>query len=971
MAIGTLPDDEKTVDRTRESDELFNNVYGDGAAKGVNEAEQYANDPLNSEKSIQDQEEAPDKPSEGFKNNFTGAEKSKLKSINGVHFLKRKGPLGVIITLLLGGGFGFSALFSPGMLIVQMKEVMVDKFNTQLASMDVRTTKLISNKIDKATGGICTKGINIKCKYSSMSEKQVARFKAAGIDVEYDNKSITGRAKPTNFKFEGKNISPADFNENMRVNHSFRGAVRNAYNPKFAGYADSTWSKFAARIGLSKKPNITGVDDSERSDNLDKNTKNGDSNTSLKTVSDKDTNPATDPPRNFTIEEANAANIQARDFAAGATNGIRSAGSSALSEVPDAVEVASGSAGLAALGNIFKITGVADTGCQAYGAIQSLGYAAKTVRAIQLARYAMAFLNTADMIKDGTAKPGDVAYVGKILTDTPYDTKTNKKRGSATDSAGYKQAAYGDTGNMTSYSAQFLAGGGLTGKLINVTSIIKSLVPGVVKDTCKTLANPWVQGGSIIGGFALMLIPGVGQGASVARLVAQGAAQAVLGVAMAILPELLKDVIAGNVTSGISGEDSGDAYTSGSGSLMGGVANSGGNGAMTKADAVAYSSLHTATIASYTKDEVANLSPLDPSSRHTFLGSIVASLTPSISSTKGLVGNSLGTIGSILSTSLSGLTPNTSALSTEQYKASLEVCTDPDYVDMGIATDPFCNVIYGIPPKYLNKDPLVVIDELAGQIDDTTGEATADSDYAKFIDTCIGRKEPLGSGSEATTKDGTECVINDDNANYYLHHVDQRIDMGMDGYNTGSGSTDATTASGPSSVGTPENVQPKGGGWTLKDNTDYSAIPCAAGTTKDVVYTHPIRKTKIQTCAFAGDQVASIVSAKIVEMFNAAKATGVNLTLSSGFRSYEEQQALYSQNCGSGTCRPATAKPGNSQHEMGIAFDIEYRGSTICWQNSSANCHNNAGFDWLKSNASKYGFINLPKEAWHWSASGT
>ena len=29
-----------------------------------------------------------------------------------------------------------------------------------------------------------------------------------------------------------------------------------------------------------------------------------------------------------------------------------------------------------------------------------------------------------------------------------------------------------------------------------------------------------------------------------------------------------------------------------------------------------------------------------------------------------------------------------------------------------------------------------------------------------------------------------------------------------------------------------------------------------------------------------------------------------------------------------------------------------------------------AGFKWLKANAARYGFYNLPSEAWHWSTTG-
>ncbi len=183
--------------------------------------------------------------------------------------------------------------------------------------------------------------------------------------------------------------------------------------------------------------------------------------------------------------------------------------------------------------------------------------------------------------------------------------------------------------------------------------------------------------------------------------------------------------------------------------------------------------------------------------------------------------------------------------------------------------------------------------------------------------------------------------------------------------------TTASSAVPSQIVGTPENTTPKGSGWTLTDRLDYSAIPCAAGTKDEGLYTHPVKGFTIRKCAVAGDDVASIVSDKAAALFAAAKSSGVNLALESGFRSYEEQAKLFRDNChGAGICSPPTAPPGNSQHEAGIALDIQYNGSTICFRQTTANC-TNLGLTWLKANAAQYGFINLPLEAWHWSTSGT
>lgn len=105
------------------------------------------------------------------------------------------------------------------------------------------------------------------------------------------------------------------------------------------------------------------------------------------------------------------------------------------------------------------------------------------------------------------------------------------------------------------------------------------------------------------------------------------------------------------------------------------------------------------------------------------------------------------------------------------------------------------------------------------------------------------------------------------------------------------------------------------------------------------------------------------------ELIEAAKAVGIVLD-GGGFRTYQEQVDLYNKNCSSGSCNPATAKPGSSKHESGLAIDFSYQGSTICYPRSSCNPGENAAYDWLVVNAGKYGFKRLPKEAWHFSDNG-
>jgi len=124
----------------------------------------------------------------------------------------------------------------------------------------------------------------------------------------------------------------------------------------------------------------------------------------------------------------------------------------------------------------------------------------------------------------------------------------------------------------------------------------------------------------------------------------------------------------------------------------------------------------------------------------------------------------------------------------------------------------------------------------------------------------------------------------------------------------------------------------------------------------------------ISLCWVGGIQVNCAIKGQLANMLNAARADGVVLS-GGGYRDPAEQIALRRSHCGSSyyaiyqmpssSCHPPTARPGTSQHEIGLAIDF-------------SNCgYGSASHTWLKGHASTYGFYNLPSESWHWSTSGS
>jgi peptidoglycan hydrolase-like protein with peptidoglycan-binding domain len=84
----------------------------------------------------------------------------------------------------------------------------------------------------------------------------------------------------------------------------------------------------------------------------------------------------------------------------------------------------------------------------------------------------------------------------------------------------------------------------------------------------------------------------------------------------------------------------------------------------------------------------------------------------------------------------------------------------------------------------------------------------------------------------------------------------------------------------------------------------------------------------------------------------AAIAAGHGLHVTSGYRTYGEQAALY-QAYRNGTGNLA-APPGHSTHGLGLSADIQVTDP--------------ATLRWLRAHAATYGFVNdVPSEAWHWT----
>jgi D-alanyl-D-alanine carboxypeptidase len=107
-----------------------------------------------------------------------------------------------------------------------------------------------------------------------------------------------------------------------------------------------------------------------------------------------------------------------------------------------------------------------------------------------------------------------------------------------------------------------------------------------------------------------------------------------------------------------------------------------------------------------------------------------------------------------------------------------------------------------------------------------------------------------------------------------------------------------------------------------------------------------------------GLQLRSEAALATVDMAAAMKTAGKGtLILNSGFRTYKTQKALYDRTKaarGLAVAEKLSARPGHSEHQLGLAADFSARGQgcviMVCFGTTEAGI-------WLAENAHEYGFI--------------
>ena len=112
--------------------------------------------------------------------------------------------------------------------------------------------------------------------------------------------------------------------------------------------------------------------------------------------------------------------------------------------------------------------------------------------------------------------------------------------------------------------------------------------------------------------------------------------------------------------------------------------------------------------------------------------------------------------------------------------------------------------------------------------------------------------------------------------------------------------------------------------------------------------------------AYANHSIKQEVYDHYKEMWNAAKSEELTLIVTSSYRDFAFQTSLYNSykdNNGEEWADSVSARPGHSEHQLGLALDI------VTYNSTMDNFDKTEEFKWLVKNSYKYGFIlRYPKD---------
>lgn len=723
----------KTAENLKDQEGQVGNTAGD-----LDEIENYANDPANASRNVNKTKEKEE--GGGWQTNVANKQQPKEEGKKGfLQGLKRKGPLGFLIALVLGAGtLGFSGF---ALMPLSLTEHMTNDTNDSKPSSQRKNFHLFGKKVNgsdfKKKLSICNSVVSFRCKMKTIPEPLADAFEKEG-KFKFHDKNILpdGRIGFSALEFPDGNVAhdSGELTRILRTSASSSLAFEGIYNTRNSLYTGNWFSKMLAGINLTKGKKIEG-NTREATDRSYQESVRGERGTisTSATPGSTDEN-ATEEQRRQTQANNDAGNETSRQI------------NEAISKGTKLKSLALKASGALALPQM---------ACLTYNMANFIATTAKIKKAMYFAGFAMIFLTLASTIKANAATSAEVETAMSVLAPSKYPEKVedpttgqmidNPNIGkNALDSEAYKVVAYGDQINLVGVATKFFVAGGFLGVLQKVLTWIDSNIgKSKMKIACKLVNNKVVQ---VVSFLAAPIITGIG-------LIAQAVLP--LDEWAANLVNFAIDAATGvDPTTDLLGVDAGNALFVGVAAIMGTASMKfgmkPGKLSAIKQNVMANEELQQQEIAMETY--AASKTPLDITNRYSFLGSMAFQLASLMPNFQRPVVSSIGKVFAAIPQSFAALTKNASAAYSmpvaDYSETRFNQCKDEVYAAFKekFSPDMFCSIRY-VPFDAVDVDVVFDYLEASNQIDKITAEPIAGSYTDKFVKFCANRTDPWGSTS--------------------------------------------------------------------------------------------------------------------------------------------------------------------------------------------------------------------------------
>lgn len=595
------------------------------------------------------------------------------------------------------------SLFTVSIAPIAFLDGIMPDLNTAVGSLLMAHNSLLQSKLlysSEAVSGCKT--LSIKCKFSTMSKEQLARYTRAGFKIEGETSKFLGRTKPSSIEFQGKKYTPEEFLTAKKTNISLRNADLRANNMSYLSTKTARFSSWVlTRFGITKqKPGLSGSTTDRVNQLLTSAGKTNPSDISFTQKTDQDGKPTGE----WTLDGDGSGTTYTD---AQKERALKAAASVKTRPVLNSIQAVQSTA---TFGNFLKaasITGYIDLGCSLYNMVGAAGVAAKINTMRDLIQFAQPVFALIQSVKAGdeTGASDNLAALGTMLTkvdsrETIWDQASGKMvknpnyNSSAMTSALVAMSGDSEVRPITTETTQFTSALSVESLLGGAGEAYTFLQQSITKGGCALVQNWFVRGASLVVG----IFAAIGSGST--SLMATGA------VSLAIMGAMYAAQVA--LSNALHGPDLAAAFDSGSTESLGSAlwlgysyisgshASSIGMVPGNAEEIVNYDkTVMQETNAAYAsmEQEDGRNNPFDTSNQYSFLGSAARQVGVATNYGSSPVSVMAGILALATGSTLSSMGTTASAtadLTTDRFSQ----CPDKSYKELGISPDVACNLRY-------------------------------------------------------------------------------------------------------------------------------------------------------------------------------------------------------------------------------------------------------------------------------------